>query len=333
MDFEYHYFITFIIALRAGFGKEDAYKIAYSSQYTDDNDTSYKINEERDGAYENYISQTMDITKPQKERLRVYPIFHFMPGTPEEIWNSSPDRKDGKLHLLNTIPNNQNAVALLSDALKSWNFYRIGIATHMFADTFAHQNFVGFKDEFNAMGGFVEELLPNIGHADAQHNPDIPNLLWNDTRLTSKYILRKNKDIFLTATGCIFDQYCDYTKPDDYASLKKELLADIKNAIGKEAEKDSNKLMSQRLNNYKELLKDSLIEYNEDAWFNNAVRYERDTSTIGAPRTNTLYFWKDGYKNSAWYAFQEAVKEHQNKAKEVLKPTFDRMEVAMMDKW
>jgi hypothetical protein len=26
---------------------EDTYKIAYSSQYVDDNDTSYKINEER----------------------------------------------------------------------------------------------------------------------------------------------------------------------------------------------------------------------------------------------------------------------------------------------
>ena len=144
MDIEYHYYITFIIALRAGFRKEQAYKIAYSSQYTDDNDTTYIINEGREDTYENYISQTMDITKPQEERLRIYPIFHFMPGTSNEIWQLSPDRKDGKFHLLNTIPNNQNAIALLNDALLSGNVYRIGIATHMFADTFAHQNYVGF---------------------------------------------------------------------------------------------------------------------------------------------------------------------------------------------
>ncbi|MEW5746461.1 MAG: DUF6765 family protein [Nitrospirota bacterium] len=43
MDIEYHYYITFLIALRAGFKRDEAYKIAYASQYTDDNDTSYAI--------------------------------------------------------------------------------------------------------------------------------------------------------------------------------------------------------------------------------------------------------------------------------------------------
>ncbi len=33
MDIEYHFYITYIIALRAGFDKNTAYKIAYSSQY------------------------------------------------------------------------------------------------------------------------------------------------------------------------------------------------------------------------------------------------------------------------------------------------------------
>lgn len=333
MDIEYHYYITFIIALRAGFGKEQAYKIAYSSQYSDDNDTSYKINEGQEDVYENYISQTIDITKPQEERLRIYPIFHFMPGTSDEIWQSSPDRKDGKIHLLNTIPNNQNAGTLLSDALQSGNLYRIGIATHMFADTFAHQNYVGFKDEFNAMKGFLQGLLPNIGHADAKHNPDIPNLIWNDTRLTSKYRLRINKEIFLSATRCIFNQYCSVLKPPDADATKSLLLADIGNAIGNEAEADTNKMRSQRLTTYKELLKDSLIEYNEDDWFDEAVRYESDPLTIGTSEHKTLYFWEDGYRKSNWYFFQEAVREHQNKAAEILKPTFDRMEVAKLGNW
>jgi hypothetical protein len=333
MDIEYHYYITFIIALRAGFRKEQAYKIAYSSQYTDDNDTSYKINEGQVDAYENYISQTMDITKPQEERLRIYPLFHFMPGTSNEIWQSSPDRKDGKFHLLNATPNNQNAATLLNDALLSGNVSRIGIATHMFADTFAHQNYVGFKDEFNAMKGFLQGLLPNIGHADAKHSPDIPNLMWKDARLTSKYNLRKNKEIFLTATGCIFDQYRSVLKPLDADAAKSALLADIGNAIGNEVEADKNVLRSQRHTMYKELLKDSFIEYNEDDWFDEAVRYARDPLTIGTSNIRTLYFWRDGYRESDWYLFQEAVREHQNKALAVLSPTFDRMEVAKLDNW
>ncbi len=333
MDIEYHYYITFIIALRVGFRKEQAYKIAYSSQYTDDNDTPYKINEGQEDMYENYISQTMNITKPQEERLRIYPIFHFMPGTSNEIWQLSPDRKDGKFHLLNTIPNNQNAVALLSNALQSGNLYRIGIDTHMFADTFAHQNYVGFKDEFNAMKGFLQGLLPNIGHADAKHNPDIPNLIWKETRLTSKNHLRNNKEIFLAATGCIFDQYSSALKPPDADAIKSALLADIGNAIGNEVEADTNKMRSQRYEMYKELLKESFIEYNEDDWFDEAVRYESDPSTIGTSKHKTLYFWKDGYRESDWFFFQEAVREHQNKAIAILKPTFDRMEVAKLGNW
>ncbi|MBI4686644.1 MAG: hypothetical protein HY756_02530 [Nitrospirae bacterium] len=333
MDKEYHYYITFIIALRAGFKKDEAYKIAYSSQYTDDNDTPYEINEGQDDAYENYISQTENITKPQEERLRIYTIFHFMPGTPDEIWRVSLDRKDGKLHLLNTIPNNQNAAALLRDALKSGNFYWIGIATHMFADTFAHQNFVGFKDEFNAMEGFLEGLLPNIGHAEAKYQPDIPNLRWKDERLTSKYKARHNRSIFLEATGCIFDQYCSLTKPPQPEALKKALLDDIGNAIGKEADKDTNALRSQRQKRYKGLLKKNYVEYKKKSWFNEAIRYERDPLTVGVSNTEALLFWKEGFKNSDWYLFQEAVKEHQRKAKEILNPTFERMEVAKLSNW
>lgn len=240
----------------------------------------------------------------------------------DEVWKSSPDRKDGKFHLLNTIPNNQNASALLSEALSSGNFYRIGTATHMFVDTFAHQNFVGFKDEFNAMQGFLQGLLPNIGHADAKHQPDIPNLRWQDDRLTSKNRIRNNRSIFLEATGCIFDQYCSLAKPPQATALKKALLDDIGNAIGKEMNKDTNAFRSQRLKSYKGLLKKNFIEYNEDHWFDEAVRYESDSSSVGSSDVKTLYFWKEDFQDSDWYKFQEAVKEHQNKAEEILQSTF-----------
>ncbi len=49
MDNEYHYYITYIIALRAGFERNDAFKIAYSSQYTDDNDKAFTVNNGQPG--------------------------------------------------------------------------------------------------------------------------------------------------------------------------------------------------------------------------------------------------------------------------------------------
>ncbi|MCG2728608.1 MAG: hypothetical protein L6244_08180, partial [Candidatus Methanoperedenaceae archaeon] len=84
MDIEFHYYMTYVTALRAGFKLDDAYIIAYASQYTDDNDTSYEIIND-DFPYQNFISQTIDITKPKGELLRIHPYFHFFPGTKKEI--------------------------------------------------------------------------------------------------------------------------------------------------------------------------------------------------------------------------------------------------------
>lgn len=63
--------------------------------------------------YVNFISQTMDITKPQEVRLSIYPVFHFCPGTADEVHGLSPKRKDGRINPLATIPNNSNAKAML----------------------------------------------------------------------------------------------------------------------------------------------------------------------------------------------------------------------------
>ena len=83
MDFEFHYHITGIIAQRAGFSENDAKTIAYASQFVDDNDVILNVTDRKtEQAYSNYISQNMDILKPKKTLMRIYPIFHFVPGYP-----------------------------------------------------------------------------------------------------------------------------------------------------------------------------------------------------------------------------------------------------------
>ncbi len=67
MDIEFHYYITYLIAAKAGFGFDDAYKIAYASQYVDDNDMILEIDKGKGSAYRNYISQTMNILKPKNK--------------------------------------------------------------------------------------------------------------------------------------------------------------------------------------------------------------------------------------------------------------------------
>jgi hypothetical protein len=332
MDIEFHYYMTHLIALRAGFKPNDAFTIAYSSQYIDDNKNTYRI-EGRDQPYFNLISQTMDITKPQEEHLSIYPVFHFCPATIEEIFKQAPLRKDGTYHRLDTLPDNLNARQIFADAMNSGNLYRIGIGAHMYADTFCHRDFVGCKHGFNwlkiggLINGLLDDILPCIGHALAMHEPDIPALVWEDTRLISKEREKKNKEQILAAAGHIFDFFCLNTNPGKCQEVRKRLLGDLADAIGEEAETDSEANVEARMSNYKALLGDNYKEYKKSAWFGTAINWHVDAHTAGTSDVKYDYSWKDDYLKSNWYAFQEAVRTHQAVAFKVLGKTFEEMEI------
>jgi len=334
MDIEFHYYITYILAQRGGFSPDDSYKIAYASQYVDDNSIEYKV-EGRDGDYNNYISQTMDILKPKKKLMQIYPCFHFIPG---EHGGDRARRKDGKMHILNTTPNSERANVLMDEALGTGDVYRIGIATHAYADTWAHQNFVGFFDCFNGMGGALEALTPNIGHADAQHSPDIPGLVWEDKRLFSENKTVNNKERFIEAAENIFGKYKRYhdgvVSDAKIKDAWREIKTEIADAIGLEFKKDRKKACSKRIARYKKLI-NGFKKYDEDTWFDKAVKLE----VVGLPDSFAgdlfesyslfpdKYYKKNDFENSNWYKFQEAVIEHQKLAKVSFKDYFEQMEI------
>lgn len=326
MDIEFHFYITQLIAQRAGFSPEDSRIIAYSSQYTDDNVDYYTVIGGPE-PYNNYISQTMDITTPQEDRLWIYPLFHFCPGTPEETFKNSPMRNDNTKHVLNTIPDNSNARYIFDQALKSRDLYRIGIATHMYADTFCHRDFVGWKDNFNWIDGICGELTKPlaIGHALAMHNPDIPNLIWTDSRLTTEYQRKINKEQILAAAGNIFDFFCKIKQPPKAA--KEQLLGDLGAAIGEPSEDECGK--DERIKNYVQLLGIDYFEYDEMQWFADAVDdTPTETESKGESEvTEEIYSWKDKYSGTDWFKFQEAVKLHHELAFAILKPNLDQMHI------
>jgi hypothetical protein len=324
MDMEFHYYITYIVALRAGFTPDDACVIAYASQYTDDNNTIYTINKGDPDEYSNYISQAKNILKPQKELVRIYPAFHFMPGTLSEIAGDSARRRDGKLHLMNTVPDSRNSRKLLAAALDSHDLYRIGIATHMYADAFAHQNFVGFEESFNGMKGLFESIVPDIGHADAGYRPDRISLPWEDQRLVPGHSKIENTKRFIKAARCIYKWYAGYL----HASRNsRDVIAQIEWAIG--AHEDGR---DERIDRYKELIGGNFIEYDKKDWLKEAVDrvsveipYTGGEDTV--PRSETEYVWKGNHTESRWYRFQEAVKAHQRLAMDaVINPIFETME-------
>jgi hypothetical protein len=327
MDIEFHYHITGILARRAGFSEEDAAVIAYASQHVDDNDTIFEITDTAGQVvYSNYISQTMDILKPKQQLMRIYPIFHFLPGDPLAV---SAQRCDGKMHILNTTPNGALAKELFADALASaepLRRYRIGAATHTFADTWAHQNFVGWYDGFN---GEKLNPLPNIGHADSMHHPDWVGHRWTDGRLTNGDIINNHR--FLSAAKQIFEILCkangtDFTK--EWAALEPELT----DAMGPVYSGEKNQGEERRMQKYRGIAP-WLPEYSPHTWMDDAVKTEvkgLPDTVIGFTLFKDRHHWRTdrpAFDKSHWWKFQEAIKAHQEFCMGKLAPIFTQMGV------
>ena len=331
MDTEFHYYMTGIIAKAAGFNGDEAKTIAAASEYVDENDVCLKI-EDRSGGevYENYISQTMNILKPKRRLMRIYPVFHFVPGDPAD---EMAYRNDGKMHLLNTTPNNEIANNLMDEAFKvpeDARLYRIGIATHAYADTWAHQNFVGWYDYFNNIG---LDPKPDIGHADAEHHPDWPAHRWEDERLVKDEI--DNTDRYIDAAEKIYGKYRGYLElinrnaDTEWDDLCRQLIT----AMGPSFSGNSNCYSEERINRYREIAP-WLGDFDEADWFNDAIEIKvrgLKDSESGLLSMFTMLrdklYWKDGMdkEKTDWFRFQESVKGHQKFAMGFLEKLFNKM--------
>lgn len=321
MDTEFHYYMTGIIAHAAGFTEKEARIIAYASEYTDENDESLRVLDKKtNNIYENYISQTMNILQPKRTLMRIYPVFHFVPGDYDA---KSARRKDGKMHLLVTTPNSEIANELIDTALKvndETRLHRIGIATHVYADTWAHQNFVGWYDYFNNIG---LDLKPDIGHADAEHHPDWPSHRWEDNRLVESEI--HNTARFIEASESIYNKYrqseaLKARQSNTAWDLLREALID---AMGTSFSGCLNWYESDRTKGYRALAP-WLATFDETQWFNEAIQ----KNGIEWVRHRSCC-WRETVEKEKtdWFLFQESVKAHQTLAMGHLESIFKKMGV------
>ncbi len=335
MDTEFHYWITAIIAERAGFTQSEATVIATCAEYVDENDCAIKVTwpDKRKNFYRNFISQTMNIFLPDRKLLRIYPLFHFVPGDPEA---ESARRVDGHMHILNTTPDSENARYLFDAAFTApehLRLYRIGIASHMYVDTWAHQNFVGWEDSHNQIG---LDLKFNIGHADAEHHPDWVAHRWQDSRLLESDV--DNRLRFLAAAEALFRRYCRYLKEQgrgDNIDGWEGLQRDLDEAMGRYYTGSDNWYAEERHTAYRRLAP-WLGAFDEREWFDAAI----DTEVHGMRDANTglralLTLFPDSYtfrddvdiEQCHWYCFQEAVKDHERLGLDLLEPLFKQMQI------
>ena len=341
MDIEFHYYITYLIAARAGFDVADAAIIAQAAQGVDDNHIPVEVSGGLSAPYRNTISQTMDITRPHHD-LRIYPVFHFIPGDPNA---PTAKRKDGAENILVTTPDSAAANEMLNTALSSGSLHRIGASAHAYCDTWAHQNFVGAEDDFNIVpydtGSFVRAMTEDvynsvlkIGHALAEHMPDLPGLIWRDERLDAAIATVNNKDRFLDAAGALFGKlYCykhGAATTTEWTPLAEALKADLAADIG--THDANNERRAIRIENYgRRALQPeyggtsipdyavgrwsdaAFVEQHEGlvTWLENALANEfGDYGDFLRDLHRAPCTWKDPahLQDTDWYKFQEGTK-------------------------
>jgi hypothetical protein len=294
MEKDFHYYLIYAIAKITGFEKADI--IATSSQFVDDNNEGQFSIDDRPvffpekilsngGHYYPIMTQSLS-TKSLNSYVQkyVYVPFHFIPGDNSVVI-------DGKKNPLNTTPGSPNATAVLKKALKSDNPYQLGIALHTYADTWSHQNFTGLQEGWNSVYPWYnvfKSIVPNIGHAEAGHSPDVISEEWTDHRLGKKI---KNTQRAFTATAEIYKTMRRKSGSGLYWKKIQGEFRQIINAIG--------------YDDRKKKIDDFLIEnglgtvpkYSKNDWIDAALdRREEQVVT------------HEGFEDTDWYHFHQAAK-------------------------
>ena len=323
MNVEFHYYIIHFLAKQAGFSPEEARTIAYSSQFVDHNIISYSIKTER-GTYPTFPTQNYgfwDEAFPQE----VYIPFHFFPGDPEY---EKSKRKDSRKNALNCTPNAPPVKELLVLALKTRNLYRVGIALHTYADSWAHQNFSGRLEEWNRIDN--RSLIPPIGHAQALRKPDNPGLTWHDPRLREDMQTVVNCDRMLAAARMIYKYLCTYNRRDfGDAELVEWKLSELIGSPGQKTtdERIADIVIEDEIDTYRrsdwlreafELIEDPgqseiFAGYDKLLWLKDALLYRSSIAERTPVKANPQFYESDFYK---WL---ESAGDHLAAAKSIIK--------------
>jgi len=205
MQKDVHFYLTYALSRKVGIPANDAEKIAWANQYTDD------LTE----ADLHGIQTQSDIIGNWGDRqiqLSVLVPFHFIPGS-------------DTTHPWMTTRNNFRARRLVKLASRK-NLFQLGIALHGLQDTFSHQRFSGWQEDLNACFAwyYIDSAIPNVGHAELRVIPDVVNYVWTDPRDGRRI---DNKKRTMGAAKASYDFLVKFfnptINPDVWQNLRREL--------------------------------------------------------------------------------------------------------------
>ena len=202
MNSDFHYYATYCAAFLAGYSHEECMDIAYSDQLVDLCSKTFlsSLNAPLSAATTQLQLELMDTRTDiigLQDITRIWSSFHFLP----KDLNADPKRRCSKGYLnkyrLICGPNGE----LLKDTIRlagHKDLQSVGIAMHILADTWAHQNFAGtpslvinntnsyFYELFKEGDGFIEKKIT------FRHSASLPDDLDESIYTCSLYSYSEN---------------------------------------------------------------------------------------------------------------------------------------------
>ncbi len=160
-----HYAGTYAMAKLAGLNDESARIIANSAQFVDDATEEIAVIDEYSGKF--YASEvsarhtgTLEYFKKEHvhltsyiDQLNIWLPFHFLPGNNGDLLTQKLVCQTDSEIAQEMIQNHINYAIQLKENGKPWGNYLVGLAAHVYADTFAHYGFSGVSSRRNLVAG------------------------------------------------------------------------------------------------------------------------------------------------------------------------------------
>jgi len=307
MKKDFHYYCVFTLANLSGYQYEDSQIIAYCSQYVDDSTDSEEI-KIGDYSFDTVRTAHMGLRAYDWNiQKKVYLPFHFIP----------PEPFTGKKFSYVTEPDSKFVNMLIKDVLDSLDelrLFRLGVALHTYADTWAHEHFSGRNDDENdvedlnirvknrwkapdiweSLGDHLEDFSSTeIGHSQAFNHPDSPNEEWRFYDYKNKPYYSNNTKEFTDAAHKIFHIL---------VSSNKNVKIDNPDLIWEKNKDKIIKAFSYKSSNLKKrceywqktfpkyFVKDST--YHPKVWRKEAMKYARDGKLLKFKKSNWAKFHK-----------------------------------------
>ena len=354
MQIDFHHAVTYVLARLAGFPHGEARIIAYAAQYVDDSVNKGTIQFDNGTSYDHIASshETFDVANNRlnAEDYSVWVPFHFLPGN-----NGSPADQDPgvpEVQKLLCQPYSPLAAGMLEACKASCgkpnSLHRLGITTHVFADTFAHQRFAGIRNDLNKASDislptktladwtlkgeadFVQRIEMKLGHGSVATFPDLPFLEWSYKDNYEKIVTKSNPTIFMEACEKIFEFYLDYRgetpartiDPQDHELLATSLLKFTdREGEGREV-KWMELLRKGGFTSFGPLSDQELSEFKYTKKGEGSWKWVALGTLEAKDSPEGVFPYSPAFESSDYRCFHEALKEHHTFVLETLLPRF-----------